>query len=381
MEPVVSVRKCDNYDKALVKAAVQKTISDIGGISNFVKTGDKALLKPNLLLSAKPEKAIVTHPAVVEAVAELVIDAGAKPAIGDSPPVGKLNRVLAKSGYSEFMGRLGIPAAPFLEKRAVDYGEDHLFRRIEIADTIGQFDKVINIAKLKTHCQMLLTLSVKNLFGAIIGTDKMTWHLKAGKDYETFATVLVQIYHKIGPCLSLVDGILAMEGKGPNNGSPRSLGLISGSSDGVALDAVIRRLVGFSHEEFLTCRVAQRMGAGVADTDRIKVVGDELKGFPLKDFERPPAMSIKWNLSERNPLRRLLESQAVARPDIEASKCAGCGICRDHCPPEAIFEKDGVMVIDKGKCISCFCCHELCERDAINIRTPALGRILSRISR
>lgn len=381
MEPVVSVRKCDNYDKALVKATIEKTLEDLGGISNFVKSGERVLLKPNLLISAKPEKAIVTHPVVVEALSELIIDAGARPSIGDSPPVGKLNRVLSRSGYKSFMDRLGIEPAPFLEKRSMDCGENCLYRRLDIADTVFCYDKVINVAKLKTHCQMLLTLSVKNLFGTIIGTDKMTWHLKAGRDYETFATALVQIYDLIRPCLSIVDGVLAMEGKGPNNGKPRKVGLMGASADGVALDAILCELVGFSLQDFLTCRIANEMGAGVAERSRIRLVGDELEGFPLRDFEAPPTMSIKWNLSEGNPLRRFLENHAVTKPDIIASQCMACGICRDHCPPGAISESNGAMVIDKSKCIGCFCCHELCERDAIRIKEPMLGKVLSRISR
>lgn len=381
MPSVVSVRKCDDYKKASIKDCIGKILEDLGDISEFVKPDDRVLLKPNLLMSAKPEKAIVTHPLVVEAIAEMVIAAGGKPWIGDSPPVGKLNRVLSKSGYSEFMDRLGIESAPFLEKRTVEYQDGRLYKRIDLAEEVFGFDKLINIAKLKTHCQMLLTLSVKNLFGCIIGTDKAQWHLRGGKDYETFATVLVQIYEKIRPCLNIVDGVLGMEGKGPNNGTPRKMGILAASQDGVALDAVLCDLVGMPLEDFLTCRIGHGFGIGNSDLNSIEIRGDELKGFPLKDFEAPAAMTIKWNLSEGNPLRRFLERYAMITPDILASKCEGCGICKAHCPPQAIYEKNGVMSVDRQKCISCFCCHELCERDAIRIKEPLLVKIMSKVSR
>ena len=58
----------------------------------------------------------------------------------------------------------------------------------------------------------------------MIGTDKASWHLRAGKDIDTFATVLVQIYEKIRPAISIADGILAMEGYGPTSGDPRRVG-------------------------------------------------------------------------------------------------------------------------------------------------------------
>ncbi|MGA8832075.1 MAG: DUF362 domain-containing protein, partial [Desulfomonilaceae bacterium] len=97
MEPLVSVGKAQDYDVARLKENIYKRIEDIGGFRAIVGRSDKVLIKPNLLMSAVPEKAVVTHPAFVEAVASLIIDHGAGVFIGDSPPLGNLNRVLAKS--------------------------------------------------------------------------------------------------------------------------------------------------------------------------------------------------------------------------------------------------------------------------------------------
>ena len=67
---------------------------------------------------------------------------------------------------------------------------------------------------------MLLTLGVKNLFGCIPGPRKAVWHLKAGKDQETFAQILVDVYQIIRPSLTVLDGVVGMEGNGPNSGRP-----------------------------------------------------------------------------------------------------------------------------------------------------------------
>ncbi len=381
MQSIVSIRQCHSYDVGLLRGVIERSLDDIGGLSQHVKTGDRVLLKPNLLLWAKPEKAIVTHPAFVEAVAGLVKDAGGKLFIGDSPPIGMLRSVLGKSGYKPFMERLDVTPVPFSEKKLVEIAKGRTFRRIELAKEVFDHDVVINLPKLKTHGQMLLTLGVKNLFGTVIGSDKPSWHLRAGRDYDTFATVLVQIYEAVRPAVTVLDGILAMEGDGPNNGTPRHLGLVGASEDATALDATVCRLVGYPVESFRTCVIAQSLGVGISDADRIDVTGDELTGLPLSDFAPPGSLSITWGMSQKNLVRRFLESHLVMRPDIQADACALCKVCLEHCPPGAIKEKNGRLTIDYDTCISCFCCQELCTSDAIRVKQPLLGRALSRVFR
>jgi len=361
--------------------AIEKVFNDIGGFGSFVKRGDRVLLKPNLLKSAAPSAATVTHPAVVETVASMVRDCGARPYVGDSPPLGSLERVMVKSGYGPLLKRLDVEIVPFTEKRTLDYSDGRLFRRVDVAQQVFEFDAIVNLPKLKTHTQMFLTLAVKNLFGTVIGTDKASWHLRAGRDVDTFATVLVQIYEKVKPTVSLIDGILGMEGNGPNRGDPRHVGILGASIDAVALDAVLCRLLGFKPETLLTCVIGEKLGVGVADVGRIEVKGDELTGFPLRDFKPPESATITWNLAGGNPIRTFLENYMITRPAIDGAACLNCGVCRDHCPPRAISEMEGIMVIDRKKCISCFCCHELCGNDAVRIVQPWFGRILGRITR
>ena len=364
-----------------MRAALEKVLEDLGGIGSFVTRGDRVLLKPNLLTAAPPEAAVVTHPAFVEAVAELIVDAGATPFIGDSPSIGGLARTLSKSGYDPFMKRMGIQAVPFRETASVDAPEGRVFRHMDLAQEVFGFDRLINLAKLKTHTQMVLTLAVKNLFGTIAGADKAMWHLKAGKDYDTFATVLVQILESVKPTVSLLDGILGMEGDGPSSGNPRHIGIIGASTDALALDATVCRLLGLRVESVRTCVLGESLGVGVTAKDRIKVTGDELDGFPLRDFQPPKSMTVTWNLPAGNVARRLLERFLVTKPAIDESDCVGCWNCLDHCPPSAISERDGKMVIDYAKCISCFCCQEICPNKAVHVVQPRLGRLLSKISR
>ncbi len=131
------------------------------------------------------------------------------------------------------------------------------FKKIEIARDALEADVLINLPKLKTHSQMLLTLGVKNLFGCIVGFGKPQWHLRAGVDREVFATLLVRIYQAIRPKLTILDGILAMEGEGPGRGGqPKELGFLLGSADAVALDVAVCRLLGLGEDVLLTNKMA-----------------------------------------------------------------------------------------------------------------------------
>jgi uncharacterized protein (DUF362 family)/Pyruvate/2-oxoacid:ferredoxin oxidoreductase delta subunit len=381
MKTLVSIRTCRDYEKNRIHKSIERLFDDLGGIKGYISRGERVLLKPNLLKGADEALAIVTHPSIVEGVAECLVDIGAKPFIGDSPPLGHLNRVLSKSGYDPFIKRLGLQVVPFKQKATFEFPANRIFKKIDLAHEVFQFDKVVNLPKLKTHTQMLMSLAVKNLFGTVIGTDKASWHLAAGKDYDMFATVLVQIYEKIRPVISIIDGVLGMEGNGPNSGNPRKIGVIGGSSDAIALDSTICSLVGLRPDRLRTCVIGKHLGLGEYEPSAIELLGDDLQDFPLKDFKTPKSVTMAWNLGYWNPVRRFMENHMITKPVIDSRACKNCGICLDHCPPQAISNINGVTRIDRRLCISCFCCHELCSNKAVKITRPFFGKLFSSISR
>ena len=82
---VVSKNRCERYDHETVSRAIGKALEDIGGIEDLIGPGGRVLLKPNLLSAKAPQRAVTTHPMIVQAVAEKVRSLGAVPFIGDSP--------------------------------------------------------------------------------------------------------------------------------------------------------------------------------------------------------------------------------------------------------------------------------------------------------
>jgi uncharacterized protein (DUF362 family) len=258
----VALVRCEDYDPARVESAVRRSVDLLGGMSAFVKPGDQVLLKPNLLAARAPEARVTTDPEIVRSVARLVVEAGGRPAIGDSPALEPFQRVARKTGMKKVADELGLELVDLIGPAPVPLRDGAVFRNLELSSRVMQADVVINLPKLKTHAQMLFTLGVKNLFGAVVAQRKAEWHYMAGVDRDTFASLHLDIYQAIRPALTILDGVWGMEGHGPANGRPRRLNLMAAATDAVALDVSICRLLGAPLRSFPLYRAAKARGIG-----------------------------------------------------------------------------------------------------------------------
>ena len=366
-KPQVAIVRCNSYERENAYQKVKESVDLLGGMKRFINDGDTVLLKPNLL-SAKPkEMAVTTHPSFISAVARLVQEAGGIPCIGDSPGFGSLKRVAEKSGIREVADQMGIKLVAFDESVDLKNERGHVFKRFEIAKAFQKADAVINLPKLKTHGQMVLTLSVKNNFGFIVGKEKAKWHLKAGTDVNHFAQMLLDLYLLIQPGLTIMDGIIGMEGDGPGSGDPRETGVIFAGIDCVAIDAVAGRFLGVKSDRVHTTRVARQMGIGQADINRIEILGEDLNELRIDGFRLPGNGDLGFRIPKF--LRRLIKSIVTSKPLIDHKKCELCRVCVDSCPPESMKIVKERIKIDYQSCIRCFCCQELCPEGAIHIKS------------
>ena len=360
MSSPVSIVRCRSYGDREVSERLRQALRLIGGVGAFVKKGDRVFLKPNLLFGKDPEKAVTTHPSVVKAVIEIVREAGGIPFIGDSPGIGSTAKAAEKAGIKGVAEAAGCPIVEFNRPVLSQKGRAKTFKHLEIDQAILEADVLINLPKWKTHGMMLLTLGVKNLFGCIPGSRKALWHLRAGADHNVFARMLIDLYRIIQPSLTILDGVVGMEGNGPSSGRPIPLGLILASGDALSLDQIVCDLLGISRKALLTNRTAFAQGMG---REEIEVLGEKVNAVAIPRFEFPPSSRTDWNLP--GFLRRALSNALTARPVVERVKCKACDHCLEICPPKALERKGKDLVFDYGRCIRCFCCQEICEEGAI----------------
>lgn len=374
----VSLVRCAGYDKEEIEHALERAVGLLGGMGAFVKPGDRVLLKPNLLSARAPDRRITTDPSVVRAAARLVLQAGGRPFIGDSPALGSFKRVAAKTGMAETARELGIDIIELTNPTPVSLPAGSLHKTLEIASAALEADVVINLPKLKTHSQMLLTLGVKNLFGTVVAQRKAEWHYMTGVDRDSFASLHLDILLALQPALTIMDGVWGMEGHGPANGEPRHLKMIAAGRDPVALDVMICDILGVPLRLFPLYREARNRGIGQIDPSRIPVQGDAPQAFRIRNFQIPEldSLGVLPGIFE-GLTRRFL----VSKPVQDGSVCAGCGECDQICPAEAIQLKDKGIAFDYDRCIRCYCCQEVCPQDAIRFRKGLIVRLLNRFNR
>lgn len=368
----VSIATANGYELSTLRQAVIRLLEPLGGMPAFVSRGERVLLKPNMLSAKEPDKCVTTHPLLVQVVAELVKEAGGTVQVGDSPGIGGFMRVAEKSGISEAAHQSGATLVEFNE--AVELKGNGTFRSIRLARAYYEADKVINLPKLKTHEMMTMTCAVKNLFGAVIGTEKAVWHLKAGSSRQLFARLMLEIYQLRKPALNIVDAINAMEGNGPGNGDPIEVGLLIAGTNPVAVDVIAGKLAGIPPELLYIEREAVSMGLAGALFDDIAICGVPLTAIPQKRFRLPVGLDVQFGLPPF--LTKALKNHLTSYPKADTATCALCGICRDACPPGAITIKNSALSIDNARCIRCWCCRELCPHDAMLVKRGLLLKVL-----
>jgi len=371
----VAVVKADSYDTQIVEQAMNELLAELGGMSQFVQPGDRVLVKPNMLEGLLPEKAATTHPEVVRAVIRAVQNAGATPLVGDSPGLGSTLKVAEKCGILAVCREEGAELIPFDEAVEVPYPQGRIMKKFMLANAYQSADKVISLAKMKTHSFMGVTGAVKNLFGFFVGTDKAQFHLRM-KKMSDFATMLVDLYGLIKPSLSIVDGITGMEGAGPRNGAPIQSKLLLAGHCGFAVDLAMAEMMGFQAEKLPVATAALAAGLSPSLSD-IELAGSG-KQIRYK-FQEPNTVD---SLEGRLPawLVHFSQNQFTARPHI-APHCIACGRCAHHCPPQAITIRNNKAVIDYQRCIRCYCCQELCPANAVHLRDGLLLKLAKRVRR
>jgi uncharacterized protein (DUF362 family)/Pyruvate/2-oxoacid:ferredoxin oxidoreductase delta subunit len=376
MSKVVLIR-CESYNLSEVKKAVERGFHLLGGSSSFVAPNEKILLKPNWLSADPPEKCVTTHPAIFKAVAEVLLNTGAKLSYGDSPAFQNPDHVAKKTGIADTATKLNIDPADFKSGKTIFFNEGRQNKKFTIANGVLDSDGVISLPKMKTHAFQKITGAVKNQFGCIPGTQKGEFHMRI-PDANEFAKMLVDLNSYIRPRLYIMDGIMAMEGNGPRGGTPKKMNVILFSTDPIALDATVCRLMDLSPELVLTNKVGMEMGAGTYLKEDIEILGDPIESFIAKDFlvNRDPIKPFKPNKGIN-----VIKNMLVPRPYINIDKCVKCGICVNMCPatPKAVdWHGQNTPTYKYERCIRCYCCQELCPESAIYLKIPLIRRMFGR---
>ena len=302
----VALLRCEDYETGRVAEAVRRQFDHLGGLDTFVRPGDSVLLKPNFIAPRSHcRSAAQTHPAVILEVARLLKDFGARPCVADSPAWADANACARALELAEPLARLGVPVRQLDTPRKTRLGPG--LPRVGLSAVALDADAIINLPKFKAHQQLTATFAVKNMFGAVCGKKKAIWHFRRGDTAEQFSEMLIGIYRRLAPVVTIIDGIVAMEGQGPIRGPSHSLGWLIGGTDPIACETVCCGLIGVDPDRLPILRTARRIGFGCTDPDGVEVVGDPMPA-PRRDFLMPELAPVKFSFAHicRSAVRQVI---------------------------------------------------------------------------
>lgn len=241
--PKVYVGEVKNYDPLKLREAVTSLL-EYTQCRHIFRSGDSVLIKPNFVMAPKQkDHPVVTNPFLLMELIKCMKDLGTRPFLADSPGWGNPASIARKIGLSDFCSKNQVPIKKIrhlrFQKNPFPFGP----KWMPVSKDVLEADHVINVPKLKSHTQMYLTLSVKNLFGCVPGRLKAFFHNWYGKNPHRFTDLILANALMIKPCLHIVDGISAMHKAGPMLGEPLPLGLLFAGTDPITVDQIICHMI------------------------------------------------------------------------------------------------------------------------------------------
>jgi len=197
---------------------------------------------------------------------------------------------------------------------------------------------------------------------------------------EDFVQMLVDIAVFVRPALSVIDAVWAMEGEGPAAGEPHRIGALILSGDPFAADYIAGRIIGLDWRDNPVLKCAAERG--LWREEDVCLLGEPLDKIAVSDFKMPEVHEANVLIGRVpaglvKPLSRLF----WLRPQFDAQRCAGCGVCVKACPKGAIRVKSGKASLSLSGCIRCFCCSEVCPHRAVRVRKSPMLWLLKRLDK
>ena len=283
----VAMTHVPEYAPARLDAAVARLL-ETSGLT--LAPGTRVLVKPNLV-AARNASHCTTHPEVVRAACACLLDCGARVTVADSPAFGPASQVARASGLADALAGLGLRVAGLGRPAPL---------ALTRGGTIGlsrhalEAEAILNLPKLKVHCQMVMSGAVKNLFGCVVGFRKACAHHTLGADRDIFTSMLMDVYAALPRTHHLMDGVHALHRDGPTNGEPFRLGLLAASANGVALDTAAYAVLGLAPGQVPLWREAVARNMDGADPRGLAYPLDAPDRFDAAGFAMAPARALKF---------------------------------------------------------------------------------------
>jgi uncharacterized protein (DUF362 family) len=290
----VYLKAVQSYDLEQVTSAIEEGIKQ-SGVS--IHKADTAVIKTNIVQARTPESGVIVHPVVAEAIIDILADYGVRHImIAEAPAIGvDTQKAFKVSGYADLARRKGVRLIDLFDvprtKVHIGYGYQNLpnvYNEIDlpkyqcdyirVPNLMLEADIYVNLAKLKTHNRTIVSLTMKNQWGLLSFKDRQMYH-RVGLHEPT-----VQLARAVKPHLTVIDGILGLEGNGPVLGEPKWSGALIVGSNMTETDIVGSMLMKQDPYDVIHIKRAVDLGLGRWEVDvkgaRVEELASEYEPAP-----------------------------------------------------------------------------------------------------
>jgi uncharacterized protein (DUF362 family) len=240
----------------------------------------RVLIKVNFITTKTGDTGATTDPIVVEAIIQKMKELPIEVYVIESDAtMTDADRAFRATGMEEMCERNGVGWINLRhagDRVELNVPNGEALSSIKVPRIVTK-SAIVNAAKLKTHSETQVTLGMKNMFGLLPDKFKGRYHFRG------MHRVIADINTVLRPALTVIDGFVAMEGRGPVHGRPVRMDTIIAGRDVVATDAMACRVMGF--DPHLVDHIRMGYERGLGEIDSVEVVGDGIEAVK-RVFER-----------------------------------------------------------------------------------------------
>ena len=254
-----------------------KTLERIGSDVDSVLSRKKPILiKPNYINSKHPSTGITTDSRVIEGIVKFLRERKIEEIIiGEGSGFGDTFQAFKVAGVDAVAERWGVKLVDLNKDEFVEVNPSNplSLKKVRVAKTALE-STIISVPKLKPHRIAAVTLSLKNMMGALAYKGSMHKGRRLSQNIADLASIL-------RPSISVVDGIIAGEGH-ETSGNPVEMNLVIAGTDPVAVDAVGAAVMGIPPTDVKHLLLAEKKGLGTCNLEEITVLGEPIESVKRK---------------------------------------------------------------------------------------------------
>jgi uncharacterized protein (DUF362 family) len=280
-----------SHTYAEIKKSVKNLVNKLGGVRKFVKPGQTVVIKPNLvadhgIVNDVYRGGVVTDVRLVRALVELLLPVAGQVIIAEGSSINRsaTAKMFSLYGYDKLIdldpGKVSLVDlnADELIEKTVPGAKRMTSRKVPV--TLNRADVIINVPVMKNHFAAITSLAVKSLQGTMPPLEKYMSH------FFGLWQNLVNIHRLVKPKLHIIDGLVGQEDFGPVSGTPKTMNLLIGGVNPVAVDAVTMRIMGLDPVTSPPVRLAYMQGLGPIDPEKISILGPAIAAV-ASPFRQP----------------------------------------------------------------------------------------------